>query len=174
MHWILWIAGYMLATVAELSFLPGFFGTGVPALAAAVLILGIVFLDFWPGLWFAALAGFSRDVLVPGSGGAEAMAALLVFLAVRLFLALDVFDAPLERLSAMTVGILAVPLAANVAALLARIAFGVSVPSFRGQDLLSVVAFRESVFAVAWLLVAAWLTARCYERKRRDALVRLR
>lgn len=171
---LLWIAAYAAVLVLEVSFLPGFFGTGVPALSVAALLLGIAFQDFWPGLWFSGLAGFGRDVLVPGSGGAETMAALLVFFAVRLFLALDFFDMALERMSAVLVGLAMIPVASGIASLLARIAFGASILSFQGRDLLSSTALRESMFAVIWFLAAAWLTARFYARKRREVMSRLR
>lgn len=169
-----WIGAYMVTLVLEVSFLPGFFGTGVPALHMAVLLLGIAFQDFWPGLWFSGLAGFSRDVLVPGSGGAETMTALLVFFAMRLFLAFDLFAMPFERMGAVLAGLFMVPVGSSIASHLARTAFGASIPSFQGRDLLSSVALRESMFAIVWFLAAAWLTARFYGRRRRDAMSRLR
>ena len=172
MRWILWVAGYLVALLFELAFLPSFFGTAVPSLHLMPLILGIVFQGFWPGLWFSGLAGFARDVLIPGTGGTEVVTALLVFLAVRLFLALNLFDMPLERIGAVLVGLFTVPAASRVAVALAW-GFGAAVPSFHGSALLSGTAIRELAFVAAWFLIACWLIARSVERQRRETLDRI-
>lgn len=167
-----WLFGYFAALTLEVSFLPSFFGTAVPALHLMPLILGIVSQGFWPGLWFSGLAGFARDVLIPGTGGTQTVAALLVFLAVRLFLALDLFDVPLQRIGAIAAGLVVVPVASRLAVALAR-GFGAAVPSFHGSALLSGTAIRELAFAAAWFLIACWLIARSVERQRREALDRI-
>lgn len=172
MRWILWTAGYLTALFLEVAFLPRFFGTAVPSLHLMPLILGIVFQGFWPGLWFSGLAGLSRDVLIPGTAGTEVMAALLVFLAVRLFLALNLLDTPLERIGAIAVGLGTIPAASRLAIALVR-GFGAAVPSFHGSALLGGTALRELAFATAWFLVAAWLITRSVERQRREALDRI-
>lgn len=167
-----WLAGYIAALAFETAFLPAFFGVGVPALHAAVLILGIAFQGFWPGLWFAGAAGLARDLLIPGTGGAESLAALLVFMAVHLFLAFTSLDMPLERIGAIAVGLLSVPAASRLAAALAR-SLGAAVPPFHGADFFTSIALRELIFAAAWFLLAAWLIVRSVERRRRQALRRI-
>lgn len=172
MKMLTWSGAYLVVLVLEIAFLPSFFGAAVPSLHLMPLILGIVSQGFWPGLWFSGLAGFARDVLIPGTDGTEVVTALLVFLAVRLFLALNLFDMPLERIGAVLVGLWAVPAAGRVAVALAR-GFGAAVPSFHDSTLLSGTAIRELAFAAAWFLIACWLIARSVERQRRKALDRI-
>lgn len=172
MKLLTWIGVYLAALLLEIAFLPSFFGTAVPAFHLAPLILGMAFQGFWAGLWFSGLAGLSRDVLIPGTAGTEVMTVLLVFLAVRLFLALNLIDRPFERIGAVAVGLAAVPAVSRLAIALAR-GFGAVVPSFHGAAFLNATALRELAFSVAWFLIAAWLIARSAAYHRRDAARRI-
>ncbi len=172
MRFFSWLFGYFAALALEVSFLPSFFGTAVPSLYLMPLILGIVSQGFWPGLWLSGLAGFVRDVLVSGTGGAQTVAALIVFLAMRLFLALDLFDVPLQRIGAIAAGLVVVPVASRLAVALAQ-GFGAAAPSFPGADFVSAAVLREIAFAAAWFFLASWLIVRSAQRHRREALHRI-
>lgn len=163
-----WCASYLVVLILEVSFLPRFFGTALPMLAPAVLVLGITALEFSAGFWFAGFVGLIHDLLLPG--GVPAIApSLSAFFLMHGFLRFFEWHQPWNQIGAVVSGILALPLL-QVAGSWAS---GQPLTSLLGHEFVGTFFFREASFSAAWFLVFAWVMIRRAERTRRHTLTRL-
>lgn len=161
-----WLIGYAAAVLAEVFVLPSFLGASVPAVASAVLILGIAFQEFMPGFWLAAISGVIRDFVQPGGVVPHAAVFLAVFLAMRAVMRSRRWDEPVRRASTVAAGLVSLPLAIIGSSSVGEMFFDVRWGRLAWGDLVSRPAAGELLFAVAWFLVFSWLMLRWVARKR--------
>lgn len=170
---ILWLAIFISVLFLEVSFLPSFFGSAVPSLTTAVLIVGIALADFRTGFWFGGLAGIMRDILAPSTLAGHTILFLGLFFAMRFFLILTQWEEPLRRIGAVFFGLLVWPLVWILSAWVGRWFFGTSLPFLEWRDLASWPAALEITFAVVWFSVFSWLAIKSAARRRILRLTRL-
>ena len=174
MKLIFFLLTYFFLLFAEVSLLPPWLGTSDLPLTAAVLVLGVVSLNFTSGFWFAGLAGFTHDALLaPGAFVSHTAFAFFIFFAVHFFTTLIQWDEPLNRISAMVVGFLAIPLAWPAGAAIAHIFFKSPLTGIDFTLLTGPLVVRWVVFAGAVAALFAIIQIRKFQRRRVNELTYL-
>ncbi|MBI4132907.1 MAG: hypothetical protein HY473_02375 [Candidatus Sungbacteria bacterium] len=166
LHFVFWFIGYAAALLVEVFVLPSFLGSSVPAVASAVLILGIAFQEFMPGFWLAAASGVMRDLVRPAGVVPHAAVFLVVFLAMRAVMRSRRWDEPVRRASAVAAGLVSLPLALVGSNWAGAAFFDIRWGWLGWTDLVSRPAAGELLFALAWFSVFSWLMLRWVARKR--------
>ena len=161
-----WFVGYAAALLAEIFVLPSFLGSSVPAVASAVLILGIAFQEFMPGFWFAGASGVIRDLVRPAGAVPHTVVFLVVFLAMRAVMGSRRWDEPVRRASTVAAGLASLPLAIIGSSSVGAVFFDISWGRLGWADLVSLPAADELLFAITWFSVFSWLMIRWVARRR--------
>lgn len=159
-----WLIAFTGTLVVETAALPQILGGLTPSLMLAVLLLGIAFQEFWPGFTFAAFAGLLLDITA--GGGIHTLIALGAFFTMQAFGALAQWEEPLGRIGAVALGLILQPLLRTIGAEVADFVLGVTASGIHFSDVASAIAVRETVFALTWFALFAWLEIRAASRRR--------
>lgn len=159
-----WFGGFVLGLILEASLLPVWIGGATPPIASAVFLAAVSGLAFWPGLFFAGFAGFTRDLLLPGTGAVGSVSSFAVFFAVQAFGALTQWEEPLKRIGALLVGLLAVIPGWLFGILAGRIFFATPLPAPAFGDLGSQPAVLAAAFHILWISIYSWFLIRAAQR----------
>lgn len=174
MKFIFWFSTYIFLVVMEISVLPPFLSTSDLPLAAAVLILGTVSLNFRSGFWFAGLAGLAHDTLLaPGAFVSHTAFAFFIFFAIHFFKTLIQWNEPLDRIGATVVGFLAIPLAWPAGVAVSHIFFKSPLSGVDFALLSGAMAVRWVIFAGAVAAGFAIMRLRRFRRRRVSQLTYL-
>lgn len=166
MRFLAWLAGYTLMLLLELFILPRFLGASVPAVSAAVFVVGVAFQKFLPALAFTGWSGLLRDLIRPGLAPSHTVFFLFIFFIMQGALLSQRWDEPLRRLGAILAGLLSVPLAALADSFIGQVFFHSSLGHFGWADLASRQAPIEILFALTWFSLFSWCMLRWFARKR--------
>lgn len=169
MKLLLWICLSVAALVCEVVILPKFFGAGVPVLSFAIVLMSIVFQDFWNGLLYAGIAGIMRDVFSAPSYVSYTVFFVLLFLLMRLFMMFSGWDEAARRIGALVVALLGMPLTGNIRSFIIRVLFHGSPPYISLGDVFSIWFLTGSLFALVFAGAFSWGMVR-YARRHRIAI----
>jgi hypothetical protein len=169
MRFLFWITLFVLALLGEVAVLPNMVGQFVPVISFAVLVVGIAWQEFWSGLFFVGLAGILRDSISPVDTVSHTLFFVIVFLLMRLFIALSAWDEPARRIGAIVGTFVLLPLSWNMSSLIMRALFHVSPPLFYLSDIHSRWFLVNSIVTSLWLLLLSWSMVR-RQRKYRLAI----
>lgn len=172
MIFIAWLAAYILAFGAEISFLPVFFNS-IPPLSFSVLILGMAMQGFAPGFWFAGLAGFSRDLIAPQTAGSHVLFFLAIFFIVHAFAFATHLEEPLRKISKVVIGFIAAPVIWVLIGAGIGTFFESPVQAVRWTDMPRLFAPGDYLFISAVVIIFACVLLRRFRRGRGNEFGRL-
>lgn len=172
MRLIIWLAAYLLALAAEISFLPSFFNS-VPPISFSVLVFGIAIEGFDSGFWFAGLAGFSRDLIAPQTAGSHVLFFLAIFFIVHAFAFATHLEEPLRKISKVVIGFIAAPVIWALIGAGIGTFFASPVQAVRWADLPRLFAAGDYLFIFALIIIFACVSLRRFRRARGNEFGRL-
>lgn len=169
MKFLFWIVLFASALFAEFTLLPDAIGSLAPVVSFAVLIMGIAWQEFWPGLVFTGLSGFLRDSVSPTDVASHTLFFIAVILFMWLFREFSGWDEPACRIGAIVGAFVFLPIFWNASSIAMEIAFNISTRHFLLSDMHSRWFLVNSIASALWLLILSWGLA-SWSRKQRFAI----